>query len=155
MHVSPLFSLQIPELSRRLFFFFSVSSWVTNIGGVQETFRCCTERHAFMGILVIGGWLDWVILEVFSSLGDSMIIWFYTSHGLFFTALRGWTVLFSTKNTRILLPPPQPRIEALCMGVHQCFCLTMVVFHKVPPVPVFWVRIWLSSCTRHSMLEGI
>ena len=29
-------------------------------------------------ILVIGGWLDWMILEVFSKLGDSMIQWFYT-----------------------------------------------------------------------------
>ena len=25
-------------------------------------------------ILVIGGWLDWMILEVFSNLGDSMIL---------------------------------------------------------------------------------
>ena len=24
-------------------------------------------------ILVVGGWLDWMILEVFSNLGDSMI----------------------------------------------------------------------------------
>ena len=25
-------------------------------------------------ILVVGGWLDWMILEVFSNLGDSMIL---------------------------------------------------------------------------------
>jgi len=24
-------------------------------------------------ILVVGGWLDWMILEVFSNLGDSMV----------------------------------------------------------------------------------
>ena len=33
-------------------------------------FRCFTLRH---GQLVMAGWLDWMILEVFSSLGDSMI----------------------------------------------------------------------------------
>jgi len=32
-------------------------------------------RAWFSGkILVIGGWLDWMILEVFSSLGDLMIL---------------------------------------------------------------------------------
>ena len=29
-------------------------------------------------LLVMGGWLDWVILEVFSNLGDSAIPRFYT-----------------------------------------------------------------------------
>ena len=27
-------------------------------------------------VLAIGGWLDWMILQVFSSLGDAMILWF-------------------------------------------------------------------------------
>jgi len=27
--------------------------------------------------LVMGEWLDWMILWVFSNLGDSMILWFY------------------------------------------------------------------------------
>ena len=27
-------------------------------------------------ILVVGGWLDWVILEVFSNIDDAMILWF-------------------------------------------------------------------------------
>jgi len=29
-------------------------------------------------LLVMGGWLDWVILCVFSNLGDSLILWFYS-----------------------------------------------------------------------------
>jgi len=31
-------------------------------------------------ILMVGGWLDWVILEAFSNLGDSMILWFRLPH---------------------------------------------------------------------------
>jgi len=27
----------------------------------------------------MGGWLDWVILWVFSNRGDSVILWFYES----------------------------------------------------------------------------
>jgi len=30
--------------------------------------------------LVMGGWLDWMILWVFSNLGDSMILLFYINH---------------------------------------------------------------------------
>ena len=39
-------------------------------------------------MLVVGGWLDWMILEVLSNLGDSMILQFYAvqhqalEHGL-------------------------------------------------------------------------
>ena len=48
---------------------------VTDCGGVQETFRCCTEGHGLIGNwkLETGGWVDWMVLEVFSNLGDSMI----------------------------------------------------------------------------------
>ena len=42
---------------------------VTISGGVQETFRCCTEGHGLVGNMVVGGQLDWMILEVFSNLG--------------------------------------------------------------------------------------
>ena len=41
---------------------------VTVPGGVQETFRCCTEGHGLVG--TIAGQLDWMIFEVFSNLGD-------------------------------------------------------------------------------------
>ena len=39
-------------------------------GGIQETFRCCTEGHGLVekyGEIVVGGYLDWIILEVFSN----------------------------------------------------------------------------------------
>ena len=35
-------------------------------GGVQEPWRCGTEGYGQWATLVVGGWLDWVILEVFS-----------------------------------------------------------------------------------------
>ena len=44
---------------------------VTDPGGVQGTFGRCVEGH---GLLVMGEWLDWVILWVFSNLDDSMIL---------------------------------------------------------------------------------
>lgn len=52
--------------------------WSTNPGGTQETFRCYVMGHALVenigkGVR-IGEQLDWVILEFFSSLGDSMIL---------------------------------------------------------------------------------
>ena len=46
---------------------------VTNPGGVQATSRDCVEGHGLVELLVIGGWLDWMILEVFSNLGVSVI----------------------------------------------------------------------------------
>ena len=42
-------------------------------GGVCETFRCGTKGHGLVGNTVIGGQLDWMILELFSNLGDSVI----------------------------------------------------------------------------------
>jgi len=33
-----------------------------------------------MVILVVGGWLDWMILEVFPNLGDSMILLYGQEH---------------------------------------------------------------------------
>jgi len=48
---------------------------VTVCGGVQEAFRCCTEGHSLVRkILLVGGQLDWMILEVFSNLGDCVIL---------------------------------------------------------------------------------
>ena len=35
--------------------------------------RCGTLGHGLAGVVVLGWWLDLVILEVFSSLNDSMI----------------------------------------------------------------------------------
>ena len=45
--------------------------WVTVPGGFQETFSCYTEGRS---LLVVGGQLDWMILEVSPSLGDSVIL---------------------------------------------------------------------------------
>ena len=47
---------------------------VANPAGVQEKGRCCTERHGLVETLVMGGWLDWMILEVFYNLGDSITL---------------------------------------------------------------------------------
>ena len=43
-------------------------------GGVQKMCRCGAWGHGLAGIVVVGGWLDLMILEVFSNLGfyDSM-----------------------------------------------------------------------------------
>ena len=35
-------------------------------------FRCCTKGH---GLLVVDGRLNWMILEIFFNLGDSVILW--------------------------------------------------------------------------------
>ena len=45
-------------------------------------------------MVVVGEWLGWVVLEVFSSLGDTMIL---TSSPFF-----GWTVSYSTTGYRVL-----------------------------------------------------
>jgi len=37
---------------------------VTVSGGVQEPWGCGTEGHGWWEILVVGGRLDWMILEV-------------------------------------------------------------------------------------------
>lgn len=46
-------------------------------GGVQITFRCCTVGRGLVGntekILLISVQLDWMILQIFSNVGDSMI----------------------------------------------------------------------------------
>ena len=42
-------------------------------GGVQKTRRYGTSGHGLSGMGLLGGWLDLMILEVFSSLNDSMI----------------------------------------------------------------------------------
>ena len=37
-----------------------------------EVFEKCLDGTRFSGeIFVVGGWLDWMVLEVFSSLGES------------------------------------------------------------------------------------
>ena len=43
-------------------------------GGVQEMCTCGTEWHTLVSKVVTGWWLDWIILEVFSNLNDSMIL---------------------------------------------------------------------------------
>ena len=47
---------------------------VTAPGGVQEAWRCGTEGCGQWVILVVGEQLDYMILEVFSNLNDSMIL---------------------------------------------------------------------------------
>jgi len=41
---------------------------------VQEMFRYGTLGHGLEGMMLQGGWLDFMILEVFSNLNDSMIL---------------------------------------------------------------------------------
>ena len=46
---------------------------VTATGGVQEMYRCETWDCGLVGMVVMGWWLDWVILKVFFNLNDSVI----------------------------------------------------------------------------------
>ena len=48
-------------------------------GGVQKMCGYGTSGHALAGIVVLGWQLDLKILEVFSNLNDSMILWFNDS----------------------------------------------------------------------------
>jgi len=43
-------------------------------GGVQKTRGCGTWGHGLADMGVLGGWLDSMILKVFSSLNDSVIL---------------------------------------------------------------------------------
>jgi len=45
-------------------------------GGVQKTCRCGTSGHGLAGMVVLGGQLDLMILEVFSNLNDFMILFY-------------------------------------------------------------------------------
>ena len=47
--------------------------WVTISGGIQKTCRCVTSGYGLVGLVLLGWWLDFMILEVFSNL------WFYDS----------------------------------------------------------------------------
>ena len=49
---------------------------VTIPEGVQETWRCGTEGPGLVVMAVMDWWLDWMILEIFSNLNDSMILFF-------------------------------------------------------------------------------
>jgi len=39
----------------------------------KKTCRCGPSEYGLAGMVVLGGWLDSMILEVFSNLNDSMI----------------------------------------------------------------------------------
>lgn len=45
-------------------------------GGIEEMRRCGTEGHCLVGMMVMDCWLDLMILGVFSSLNDSVMILF-------------------------------------------------------------------------------
>jgi len=49
--------------------------WVPIPGGVQKTWRCGNLGYGLVGMVVLGGWLDLMILEIFSNLTDSVILW--------------------------------------------------------------------------------
>jgi len=49
------------------------SGGATIPGGAQKTCRYGTSGHGLIGMVVLGGWLDLMILEVFYNLNDSMI----------------------------------------------------------------------------------
>jgi len=65
-------------------------------GGVQKT--CSgTSGHGSADMVVLGWWLDLMILEVFSNLNDSMILWFLPPPGLLAHVFRGHSLfLLST-----------------------------------------------------------
>ena len=50
------------------------SGGVTISGGVQKTRRYGTSGYGLAGTVVLGWWLDLMILEVFCNLNDSMIL---------------------------------------------------------------------------------
>ena len=62
--------------------------------------RCGTSGHGLVGMAVLGGRLDFMILEVFSNLNDSMILWFFNCFS--FPYLYGWLpkYLFQTWGLR-------------------------------------------------------
>ena len=62
---SDLWSKSLPEI---LFVFKKVPEGSAS----QGLFRCGTEGHGSGEVLVVGGQLDWMVLEVFSNLGDSV-----------------------------------------------------------------------------------
>lgn len=47
------------------------NEWCSVLGDVQETFRAGSEGGGLVGIVVMGQWLDWMILGVFANLTDS------------------------------------------------------------------------------------
>ena len=63
--------------------------------------KCCTFSGA---ILVIGGHLDWMILEVFSNLGDSTILWSLSA-----------SLQHEEGAPLLLFMSPQPLCLALCL----------------------------------------
>jgi len=44
------------------------SGGVTIPGGVRKTYRCGTSGYGLAGVVVLGGWLDLMLLEVFPNL---------------------------------------------------------------------------------------
>jgi len=52
---------------------------VANTGGVQKMCRCGTSGCGLADMVVLVSWFDFMILEVFSNLNDSMIISFFAS----------------------------------------------------------------------------
>jgi len=50
------------------------SGGVTIPRSVQKTCRCGTSGHGLAGMVLLVGWLDFMILEIFSNLNDSMMV---------------------------------------------------------------------------------
>lgn len=70
---------------------------VTVPGGVQETFICCTKECGLVGN--IDGQQDWMILEIFSNLGDSVIL--RDLHFYFFSFIILSTFFSKTKQRNV------------------------------------------------------
>jgi len=47
---------------------------VVESAGVQNPCRCGTSGYGLAGMVVFGGWLDLMILEIFSNLNDSVTL---------------------------------------------------------------------------------
>jgi len=54
-----------------------------------------TEEHGLVGMVVMGYWLDFMVLEVFSSLNDFMSFPLEGSAG----SMRKWTSIFSSSRS--------------------------------------------------------
>ena len=52
-------------------------SMILHLIVLKERLDVVLRDMVYWELLVMGGWLGWVILWVFSNLGDSMILWLY------------------------------------------------------------------------------
>ena len=67
---------------------------------------------------MIGGWLDWMILEVFSTLGDSMILYSDQRSSFCSSVLMAWDL--ATLGSVLLILSPRPELGQLFPSKLSC-----------------------------------